>query len=458
MSSASSPRGDDALVGTIAGAFRATRRDSLAAGTRRASLSSAATQASAVANSPYGETIASLEDAELRSRGIRLIMCQDAVAKARADAVTANKEALEELDENFKFRNDERLLARAPMNRAVRASNRMDDATKALDADLNEFIGKLNSMMQTVERRRAEDVSRAEERLSASETSRVQARATHELESYSERLGRLKAALRLTGNWKSAILAGQRQADALVGILQSELAGIEAAWAADVQQRDAAMQAQAAASSQLLKEREEEFRRADESQREAHTTAMGVAQAAHDNAMSALKQQLHEEQAIRKKLELDLEKTQVDTARTILRLQTEVAGYRNYSSTANFALQSNTKALREEKQALQDQADQRLQSLRETMLAKQKELEQEVLRLRQVQEEVLTSGGALPGSEVRQYLFLEATKARRFLQPDATISWRGQHEQCSPKAKQKMHHRRPESARQQRAPPFSRGY
>ena len=68
---------------------------------------------------------------------MRLIASQDAVAKARADIATANTEVLEELEENFKFRPDEKLLARSPMNRSMRASGRMTDATRALDDDLS---------------------------------------------------------------------------------------------------------------------------------------------------------------------------------------------------------------------------------------------------------------------------------------------------------------------------------
>ena len=458
------PPGDNgSLAGAFAGALRATKRDPLVAAGRRSSLAAAAMQASAASRSPYGGIVAALEDAELRSRGMRLIASQDAVAKARADIATANTEVLEELEENFKFRPDEKLLARSPMNRSMRASGRMTDATRALDDELNSFMSDLGQMMHAIERRRAEDVQRAEERLRVSEITREQARTTHDSESHDERLGRLKAALRLTANWKSATLAGQRQARALIAILRSELAGIEAAWEADVQRREAALQAQAAASRKAFNEMSEECRIADASQREAHAATMAALQAAHDSALEALTKQLEGERSVRRQLEADLQKAQTEAARTISRLQTEVDGYRNYSSTANHALQSNTKALREEKETAQDEADQRIQSLRESMLAKQRALEEEVHRLRTVQEEVLMQGGALPGSEVRQYLFFEATKARRLLQPDATISWRGQREQRSPKTRQTQSaHRpspkRPESARQPRAPPFTRGY
>ena len=127
--------------------------------------------------------------------------------------------------------------------------------------------------------------------------------------------------------------------------------------------------------------------------------------------------------------------------------------------------------------------EERLRSQRASSLAREQALEQEVLRLRGVQEDVLVQGGALPGGEVRQYLFLEATKTRKLLQPGTTISWRGQQEDtpltgnprdkpagASPTLLRTKHGatangaprspRRPESARQTqpRAPPFGVGY
>ena len=304
------------------------------------------------------------------------------------------------------------MLARAPLNRAMRASARITDASHALDNDVNAFMTNLVQLMQSVEKRRAVDVSRAEEQLRASVAARKSETEALEARSQSERLGRLKGALRLARSWKGAQLTGQREADALIALLRSELSHMEAAWDADKLRRDAESEAQGEASRNAIAKLQEEARLAEEALRQEHMEAIAQAEVEHEEVLSKLSEELERERGLREGLEASLAKALADAEREITRLQTEVSGYRNYSSTANYALQANTRKLREEKEELQKEADAKLRREREAALFRQKSLEEEVKRLRSVQEDVLVQGGALPGGEVRQYLFLEATKTR----------------------------------------------
>lgn len=461
----------DALAGAIAAASRLRLPSRRASSTVRGSWSDAIAQAGAASRSPYRAILSQIENDSLRAQGFKLVASQEAVAKARADASITDREVIEELDNNFKFRPEERLLARAPLNRAMRASARITDASHALDNDVNAFMTNLVQLMQSVEKRRAVDVSRAEEQLRASVAARKSETEALEARSQSERLGRLKGALRLARSWKGAQLTGQREADALIALLRSELSHMEAAWDADKLRRDAESEAQGEASRNAIAKLQEEARLAEEALRQEHMEAIAQAEVEHEEVLSKLSEELERERGLREGLEASLAKALADAEREITRLQTEVSGYRNYSSTANYALQANTRKLREEKEELQKEADAKLRREREAALFRQKSLEEEVKRLRSVQEDVLVQGGALPGGEVRQYLFLEATKTRKLLQPAGSISWRGQRESAPPGARTQRARepsrgsytgikspRRPESARQARAPPFGIGY
>ena len=147
--------------------------------------------------------------------------------------------------------------------------------------------------------------------------------------------------------------------------------------------------------------------------------------------------------------------------------------FRHYGASANRALVDNTQKLRQEKQQALEAANAQLQQTRNELMAQNRALEEEVNRLRRIQVDVLDKGGALPGGEVRQYLFFESTKTRKVVQsPGSTISWRGLKEESRPRSppegrpgaaqRSRFPHnqpRRPESARQpgSRAP-FSKGY
>ena len=184
----------------------------------------------------------------------------------------------------------------------MRASARITDASHALDNDVNAFMTNLVQLMQSVEKRRAVDVSRAEEQLRASVAARKSETEALEARSQSERLGRLKGALRLARSWKGAQLTGQREADALIALLRSELSHMEAAWDADKLRRDAESEAQGEASRNAIAKLQEEARLA-EALRQEHMEAIAQAEVEHEEVLSKLSEELERERGLREGLE-----------------------------------------------------------------------------------------------------------------------------------------------------------
>ena len=111
-----------------------------------------------------------------------------------------------------------RPLSLVPLNRTHRAVARISDASKQLDDDLNGFVDHALRALKAAETRRLLEVGRVTNELGESETSRHRERISLEATSASERLDRLKACMRLTGNWRSAVLAGRRESDALCSL------------------------------------------------------------------------------------------------------------------------------------------------------------------------------------------------------------------------------------------------
>jgi hypothetical protein len=172
----------------------------------------------------------------------------------------------------------------------------------------------------------------------------------------------------------------------------------------------------------------DEWRRTLDEQRASHQAELATVHAAHANATAALTAQL--EESAKEQTEAAVRRAEAKFEKERGRMQSEIDSYRNYSSTANYALQSNTKALREAQEREREATAERHRKQNEQLVKQTKALEEEIERLRRVQSQVLETSQALPGGEARQYLFFEAAKTRKLLSgPETTISWRGVHEE-----------------------------
>lgn len=215
------------------------------------------------------------------------------------------------------------------------------------------------------------------------------------------------------------------------------------------------------------------------SQRDEAERASALQRFELSEALSKMTEKYSVEQEAREKLQRALERSEAEREASQLRLQTEVDSLRLYGKRANFNLDANTRTLMQQREEAQRAAGEKLAAEREAWERQRIALESEVARLRKVQLNVLEQGGALPGSEARQYLFFEATKfgptrpgssrtggtgstsrsmaatraetsCSSVLQAEPSISWRGQKEEPSPESPPWRH----VAAR----PPFSRGY
>lgn len=143
-----------------------------------------------------------------------------------------------ELEENFKYRKEGKQPALSSFTKAARAITRMSDASSSLDDSIDDFvqtaISSLASAKADAETRRKREVKALEARLAHAETARGTTAQQLERECADERLQRLRAALRLTGNWKSAVVGGKRECDALQTLLCLAVSEVEKAWRADV--------------------------------------------------------------------------------------------------------------------------------------------------------------------------------------------------------------------------------
>lgn len=90
---------------------------------------------------------------------------------------------------------------------------------------------------------------------------------------------------------------------------------------------------------------------------------------------------------------------------------------------------------KEQTTALHDDYRGQLSGLRQQRAVEKRSLSHEVRRLRHVQETVLEKAGAhalsragVGGPEARRLLYYESLKSKVVLQPDPTLTWRGQHD------------------------------
>ena len=145
-------------------------------------------------------------------------------------------------------------------------------------------------------------------------------------------------------------------------------------------------------------------------QRDESERASALERFEHSEALSKMTEMYSEELQAKEKLQQALARSEAEHKASQLRLQGEVDSLRHYGARANFNLDANTRALVVQREEAQREADETLTAEREVWERQRIALEAELARVRRVQVDVLEQGGALPGSEARQYLFFEATK------------------------------------------------
>lgn len=363
-----------------------------------------------------------IESEELRSLATRLAFAQSDVAKARKEA-PAKDELLAELEHGFRVLKADKTPAVAPLARASRASNRISSASANLDPVLDAFVAKAVQMLKEAEATRLMEVQAYEaqlrdweDRLGQSAADAEHQRNTLHGERAAERLARLKAALRMVRNWRSAVRTGRAEGDVIIDCFRREIALAEArevTWREHVRRHEAEIlslqraldgseddaRAIAAAFCQKL---------AAQSERNESAYAR-LERKRQDEAMKARNVLMNEEHR-RKEAEQELEATKARAEAREAELEAELAKWRHYGTAAEHHLRETKEVLLADKAKVQSRADAKLFSERERLEAKVNDLEAEVKRLREVQVEVLQRGGLLPGGEARMYLFYEASK------------------------------------------------
>ena len=189
----------------------------------------------------------------------------------------------------------------------------------------------------------------------------------------------------------------------------------------------------------------------------------------HEQAVDIMQKRLDSEREEREKLQAKFDEAQASSKKTIGTLEGQVAEL--IATVANLHRQQreSSKKFIEEQGDLKAQWASQVNRLNEKREVERQTLGSEVTRLRAVQEQVLAYEGksALPGGEARRLLFYESMKAKgrpatAALQPDSSISWRGQSESVrfeyapiSPteQAQQEL----PAKIRKPQPPPFSSG-
>ena len=152
----------------------------------------------------------------------------------RNDAKVTKENAAQELDESYKLWRQYKQPAVSAFSKAARAITRLSDVSSSLDLSIDDFVrtalATLTAAKAEAEARRVREVEALEARLARAETDCGVTAQQLERECADERLQRLRAALRLTGNWKSAVVGGKRECDALQTLLCLAVAEVERGW------------------------------------------------------------------------------------------------------------------------------------------------------------------------------------------------------------------------------------
>lgn len=187
----------------------------------------AVAQVSALEASMHNDGISHLSDSTLRNLAVKVVVAQEGCVQARADAAAAEKAALDELDHVFLSRLDDKLLAKVPMNRVSKGLLRVSDAAAHLDSELNAFMVRSLQLHNIAEDRRRNDLRQVSDEMTGMLDASEGQRHSLEAQSATERLERLKAALRLTKNWMKMSATLRREQEAVITLLTAEIVHLE---------------------------------------------------------------------------------------------------------------------------------------------------------------------------------------------------------------------------------------
>ena len=169
------------------------------------------------------------------------------------------------------------------------------------------------------------------------------------------------------------------------------------------------------------------IRRARQSQ--AHAAELEQVRKQHAEALTSAHDAYDAERMKREALEQRLAKSEARASKTIERLQGEVEALAQSNANAERHLRESARNFSDEQRQLKTEWTTQVAQLAQRAKDERSSLGREVRRLRQVQESVLEVGGrdALTG-DARRLLFYESMKSKALLQPDSTLTWRGQQE------------------------------
>ena len=325
-------------------------------------LSKVAALATAVANSSHASAIADCEYANLRSIAHELITAQHTCEKARKDTPSRD-EIFDELQRNFTAAKQDSQPAVATLARTVRAVARMIETSRQVDANVDNFVKTAFELLKAAEARRAQEELQARETLRAAraEAARDREALRRELqdECAAERLERLKAALRLVSNWRSAVTTGKLEYDALGRLIRSELEAMDAARLADSQR--AAIERQSLADAletseletqEVLREKQDVLDQMARERSEAES-AMDRMSSDHANAMDEARLEIRNIRLGKRALEAKLNTTTAEAHRRENELMHEVASWKHYGANTDAHLVQTTSTLLAQKAEVQ---------------------------------------------------------------------------------------------------------
>lgn len=474
------PRASQSSSRTAASLFAAAAKK-LAPSTPNSRLSIVVAHAQAAARSPHAAAISECLWETVRNQANKLVAAKGMVTKAQHDA-PSEENLFDELQRNFQAQKQDKTPAVAPLSRALKARSRVTEAQRALHGEIDQFLQLVLSTLNEAEARRLREAADWEARLHTAQIEAEREREALKLELQREcaheRSERLKAALRLAGNWRSAVTTGRLEVDALGRLFRSELESIDAAREADYARHTVELQAlgRAVETSEsetlCMVQQNKNLRETMAMQKAEADKAMSAARLEHEHAIGEVQASLRYETASKKLVQKELHKTTTEFERQLRQVSDERDVWKHYGARADEHLASTTSTLTNQKEELQKTLEARSAAECDRLLQSIRELEGEVHRLRGI---VAIAADALPGGEARMLLFYENAKNvgkkectvqagatdggagsqrqhRRppmrppgrapccaprkergtVIRPKPSISWRGQHEEAVP--------------------------
>jgi hypothetical protein len=164
------------------------------------------------------------------------------------------------------------------------------------------------------------------------------------------------------------------------------------------------------------------------SQRDQHVATLKQMRFEHADQVDRLERRLAEETAAKEKLQRRFDEFEATTSVTTERLQHEAEALAQAHTKTERELQRSRQSYLQQTGDLRSACTATMARLAQERENERQAMKGEVHRLRRVQQSVLDQAGAdaLPGGEARRLLYFESMKAKALVQPDPSISWRGQ--------------------------------